>query len=35
MSTRETLLHGEGELVEENPLIGLIKINSQRDNMAS
>jgi hypothetical protein len=35
MLTREKLLRGEGELVEENPLIGLRKITSQRKKMAS
>jgi hypothetical protein len=35
MLTREKLHCGEGELVEENPLIGLRKRNSQREKMAS
>ena len=35
MLTREKILRGEGELVEENPLIGLRKRTSQSDNMAS
>jgi hypothetical protein len=35
MLTREKLLHGEGYLVEYNPLIGLRKITSQREKMAS
>jgi hypothetical protein len=35
MLTRENLLRGEGELVEENPLIGLRKITSQNERMAS
>jgi hypothetical protein len=35
MLTREKLHHGEGELVEENPLIGLRKRTSQSEKMAS
>jgi hypothetical protein len=35
MLPREKIHHGEGEIVEENPLIGLRKITSQRENMAS
>jgi hypothetical protein len=35
MLTREKLLHGEGELVEENPLIGLRKRTSHSEKMAS
>jgi hypothetical protein len=35
MLTREKLHHGEGNLVEENPLIGLRKRTSQSENMAS
>jgi hypothetical protein len=35
MLTREKIHRGEGELVEDNPLIGLIKRTSQRENMAS
>jgi hypothetical protein len=35
MLTREKLHHGEGNIVEENPLIGLRKITSQSDKMAS
>jgi hypothetical protein len=35
MITRERLNHGEGDIVEENPLIGLRKITSQSENMAS
>ena len=34
MLTREKLLHGEGKLVEENPLIGLKKRTSQSKKMA-
>jgi hypothetical protein len=33
MLTKEKLLHGEGELVEENPFIGLRKRTSQREKM--
>jgi hypothetical protein len=35
MLTRENLLRGEDDLVEENPLIGLRKRTSQSKNMAS
>jgi hypothetical protein len=35
MITRENLNHGEGDIVEENPLIGLRKITSHSENMAS
>jgi hypothetical protein len=35
MIMRENLHGGEGDLVEENPMIGLRKITSQSDNMAS
>jgi hypothetical protein len=35
MLTREKLHHGEGELVEENPLIGLRKTTSHSKKMAS
>jgi hypothetical protein len=35
MLTREKILHGEGEIVEDNPLIGLRKITSQSERMAS
>ena len=35
MLTREKILCGEGKLVEENPLIGLRKITSQSERMAS
>jgi hypothetical protein len=35
MLTREKLLCGEGEIVVENPLIGLIKRNSHTKKMAS
>jgi hypothetical protein len=35
MINREKLNHGEGELVEENPNIGLIKRTSQSEKMAS
>ena len=35
MLTRETLHCGEGEIVEENPLIGLRKRTSQSEKMAS
>ena len=35
MITRENLNHGEGEIVEENPQIGLRKRYSQSENMAS
>jgi hypothetical protein len=35
MLTREKILHGEGELVEENPLIGLRNKTSQSEKMAS
>ena len=35
MITRERLNHGEGEVVEDNPLIGLRKRTYQSDNMAS
>jgi hypothetical protein len=35
MITRENMNHGEGDLVEENPLIGLRKRTSQSDKMAS
>ena len=35
MITRERLNRGEGELVEDNPKIGLRKITSQSENMAS
>jgi hypothetical protein len=35
MLTREKLQHGEGELVEENPLIGLRKRASHTEKMAS
>jgi hypothetical protein len=34
MITREKMNHGEGDLVEENPEIGLRKRNSQSENMA-
>ena len=34
MLTRENLHRGEGELVEENPLIGLRKRTSQSEKMA-
>ena len=34
MLTREKLLHGEGALLEDNPLIGLIKRISQSERMA-
>jgi hypothetical protein len=33
--TRENIHHGEGELVEEKPLIGLRKRTSQSEKMAS
>jgi hypothetical protein len=33
--TREKIHRGEGELVEENPLIGLRKRTSQSEKMAS
>jgi hypothetical protein len=33
--TMEKILRGEGDIVEENPLIGLRKINSQSKKMAS
>jgi hypothetical protein len=35
MLTREKLLHGEGDLVAENPLIGLRKRASRSEKMAS
>jgi hypothetical protein len=35
MLTREKIHHGEGDIVEENPLIGLRKITSQSEWMAS
>jgi hypothetical protein len=35
MITRERMNHGEGELIEENPEIGLRKITSQSEKMAS
>ena len=35
MITREKIHCGEGELFEENPLIGLRKITSQSEKMAS
>jgi hypothetical protein len=35
MLTNEKLLCGEGELVEENPLIGLRKRTSQSEKMVS
>ena len=35
MITREKLQHGEGELVAENPLIGLRKRASFKEKMAS
>jgi hypothetical protein len=35
MLTRERLHHGEGDLVEENPLIGLRKRTSHSEKMAS
>jgi hypothetical protein len=35
MLTREKLHCGEGEIVEENPLIGLRKRTSQSEKMAS
>jgi hypothetical protein len=35
MLTREKIQHGEGELVEENPLIRLRKRASHNENMAS
>jgi hypothetical protein len=35
MLTRENIHCGEGDLVEENPLIGLRKITSQSEKMAS
>jgi hypothetical protein len=35
MLTRENIVCDEGELVEENPLIGLRKITSQSEKMAS
>jgi hypothetical protein len=35
MITREKLNHGEGEIVEENLLIGLRKRSSQSEKMAS
>ena len=35
MITREKMNHGEGELVEENPAIGMRKINSQSEKMES
>jgi hypothetical protein len=35
MLTREKLQRGEGELVAENPSIGLRKRASHRENMAS
>jgi hypothetical protein len=34
MLTREKLFRDEGDIVEENPLVGLRKINSQSDKMA-
>ena len=35
MLTREKIKHGEGELVAENPLIGLRKRASHSEKMAS
>jgi hypothetical protein len=35
MLTKENLLCGEGDIVEENPLIGLRKITSHSGKMAS
>jgi hypothetical protein len=35
MITREKLNHGEGKIVEENPLIELRKRTSQSEKMAS
>jgi hypothetical protein len=35
MLTKEKLQRGEGKLVEENPLIGLIKRASHSEKMAS
>jgi hypothetical protein len=35
MITMERLNHGDGDLVKENPKIGLIKRNSQSEKMAS
>jgi hypothetical protein len=35
MLTRENLQHGEGDIVVENPLIGLRKSTSHSYNMAS
>ena len=35
MLTREKIQRGEGELVEENPLIGLRKRSSHSEKMAS
>jgi hypothetical protein len=35
MITREIINRGEGEIVEENPLIGLRKRTSQSEKMAS
>jgi hypothetical protein len=34
MLTRKKLHCGEGDIFEENPLIGLIKRNSQSEKMA-
>jgi hypothetical protein len=35
MLTRENIQRGEGDLVAENPLIGLRKISSRSEKMAS
>ena len=35
MLTKENIHHGEGNIVEDNPLIGLRKRTSQREKMAS
>jgi hypothetical protein len=35
MITREKMSHGEGDIVEENPLIGLRKRTSQSEKMTS
>jgi hypothetical protein len=35
MLTGEKILHGEGKLIEDNPLIGLRKKNDQSEKMAS
>jgi hypothetical protein len=35
MITKETLIHGEGELLEGDPKIGSRKMTSQSEEMAS